>query len=35
LPVALGAISSSYLDRVIDPTRTLARAAVAWSFTNR
>jgi aspartate racemase len=35
LPVALGAISSSYFDRMIDPTRTLARAAVAWSFTNR
>jgi aspartate racemase len=32
LPVALGAIGSSYLDRVIDPTRTLARAAVAWSL---
>ncbi|MGB8841146.1 MAG: aspartate/glutamate racemase family protein, partial [Aliidongia sp.] len=32
LPVALGAIGSSYLDRVIDPTRALARAAVAWSL---
>jgi aspartate racemase len=32
LPVALAAIGSPYLSRVIDPTRTLAEAAVAWSF---
>jgi aspartate racemase len=32
LPVALDAIGSPYRDRVIDPTRALARAAVAWSL---
>jgi aspartate racemase len=32
LPPALTAIQSAYMNRTIDPTRTLARAAVAWSF---
>ena len=32
LPVALDAIASPCRGRVIDPTRALARAAVAWSF---
>jgi aspartate racemase len=32
LPVALDAIGSDYRSRVIDPTRALARAAIAWSL---
>ena len=32
LPLALDAVGPAHLGRVIDPTRALARAAVAWSF---